>query len=457
MRARQGEEGGRAPKVTQGLRPPVEGSPRLCLLGAPGDTGNLGVTALLHAIVAGLAERLPRADVTVFDNSFGVREGAWPAPEGEGRLRYVGLRVSRRLHRPESLARIRLSSRLGGLDNPAARALAAADAVLDISGGDSFSDIYPRRWQRLTVEPKRLVVRLGRPLLLLPQMYGPFSADRARREAVTLLRAADAAWARDPYGYSQLQELLGSAFTPSRHHAGVDVAFRLPPTPPARGLAPDLADWLHPHRSIRVVGLNVSGLLYNQPDAATRFGLAVDYPAMVRAFVLRLLDESEANIVLLPHVVGAGAESDQKAGTHLLNTLPPEHRGRVATAPAMSSPGEMKWLISRLDWFCGTRMHSTIAALSSGVPACVVAYSPKARGVFDTCGLTSEVVDARHLDNSTAVGLLVDSWRRRAETRQRLGTRLPATLQRADEQMDAIAERIRALAGARSGTPSASR
>ena len=27
--------------------------------------------------------------------------------------------------------------------------------------------------------------------------------------------------------------------------------------------------------------------------------------------------------------------------------------------------GEMKWIVRKLEWFCGTRMHSTIAGLSS--------------------------------------------------------------------------------------------
>lgn len=416
----------------------------MCLLGAPGDTPNLGVTALHQSTLSGLAERLPTAELTVFDNGFGVRDAAYPV-EGSGRLRFVGVRVSRRLHRPESLARIRASARLGGLGNPAARALVTADAVLDISGGDSFSDIYSPLQQRMTIEPKRLALRLRRPLLLLPQTYGPFTDDRVRRTARSILCAAEAAWARDADAYAQLQDLLGAEFTPDRHHAGVDVAFRLPSVPPT-GLSSHLRRWLEPQRPVPVAGVNVSGMLYNRSDAADRFGLSVDYPALMRELVVQLLERSDANVVLVSHVLGASPASDEQAATDLVASLPGQHRSRVAVAPALSTPGEVKGLVSRLDWLCGTRMHATIAALSSGVPASVIAYSPKARGVFATCGVADEVVDARRADDRTALQALLDSWHRRGATRKALGRELPAVLHKADEQMDAIAQRVRALA-----------
>ena len=62
-------------------------------------------------------------------------------------------------------------------------------------------------------------------------------------------------------------------------------------------------------------------------------------------------------------------ESDLHASTTLLHAMPASLRERVAIAPRLPNVCETKWLISQLDWFCGTRMHTTIAALSSNVPA----------------------------------------------------------------------------------------
>lgn len=419
---------------------------RVCLLGAPDDTDNLGVTALSHAVVVGLATRLPGLDLTVFDNGFGVRDEQGPHPESGLRYHRVGLRVSRRVYRPESLTRIRASARLGGLGNPAACAIGSADAVLDVSGGDSFADLYSRLRYRLTTEPKQLVLSRGRPLVLLPQTYGPFSSTGTQAAATRILRGATMAWARDEDSYGQLRVMLGHAFDPARHRQGVDVAFRLPPTPAVARLDGRLLGWLGQERAAPVIGLNVSGLLANDAaGAATRFGLRLSYPVMVRTLVRRLLDESDANMVLVPHVLGSNGESDEDAAMAVLGSLPPAERGRVALAPALATPGEAKWLIGRMDWFCGTRMHATIAALSSGVPASAVAYSDKTRGVFATCGLAEDVADARRLNGREAVAQLLGSWRRRDEARTTLAAHLPAVLRCADEQMDVVVGRVEAL------------
>jgi polysaccharide pyruvyl transferase WcaK-like protein len=59
-------------------------------------------------------------------------------------------------------------------------------------------------------------------------------------------------------------------------------------------------------------------------------------------------------------------------------------------------------------------MHSTIAALSSGVAACALAYSLKARGVFESCGVGEAVVDLRRLSADAAVEQAFSTWENRS-------------------------------------------
>lgn len=415
---------------------------RICLLGAPGDTGNLGVTALLYGTLSGLAPHLPGADVTVFDNGVGVRHQEGPASDGIPGHRLVGLRVSRRYHRPESLANVRLGARLGRLSNPAAHAIASADGVLDISGGDSFSELYSRQQQRIVFEPKKLVLSLGCPLFLMPQTYGPFFTEPTRRTAVAILRQADGAWARDSDSYATLQTLLGDAFDPTRHREGVDVAFRLPSRRPARALPDRLAAWLSSDRAVPVAGLNVSGLLYYESDVLSRCGLSVSYRSLVLTLVRRLLEETDANVLLIPHVLGQGPSSDERAIAEVQALVSSRHPHRVMDAPVLESPGEAKWLIGKVDWFSGARMHATIAALSSGVPTAGLAYSLKMRGVFASCGLGEEVADLRRLDEREALAHLMASWRCRTAVRERLAQHLPTTLATADDQAREIATAV---------------
>jgi colanic acid/amylovoran biosynthesis protein len=429
----------------------------LCLMGASTDTGNLGVSALCLSVLRGLALRAPDARVTVFDTSPSDGEETEEFDGRSFRFRRHGLNDSRRFYRRDSLWNVIVSSRLGGAGNQAAEALRRADAVLDITGGDSFTDLYgPRRfWSGAAA--KRLALESSGGLVLLPQTYGPFKSERTRREAAELVGATSMAVARDPASHAVLRDLLGDRFDPSRHRCGVDVAFRLGASEPSTPLDPELAEFIARDRRAPVVGVNVSGLLHVRADEARRdYGLSVDYRATIHALLDRLLSRTDARVVLVPHVlVPTGHfESDRDACRAALAALGPRAKGRVAVAPDLRA-GEAKWLISRMDWFCGTRMHSAIAALSSGVPASALAYSAKTRGVFETCGVADHVADLRSLDADAVVDAAWRSWERREDARRVLAASLPGVLETADRQMDEVVAVCRALAARRRQTASA--
>lgn len=421
-------------------------TPRVCLFGAAGDTQNLGVSALQEATVQGLRQRLPDADVTVFDHGRGRRPATVADDAAQERLHLVGARASRRVHQPESWTRIRVELALPRSRNPAVQAIRSADAILDASGGDSFSDIYGMARLRAVTAPKTAALSQGVPLLLLPQTYGPFADARARRQAAAIVRGADRAWARDADSFDQLRSLVGDAFDPERHRSGVDVAFALEPEEPSAGWSEPLRGWLEEDRDRPVVGLNASGLVYFAHDAASRFGIALDYPSLLRRFLDRLLAETDARVVLVPHVLGrGGTESDENAAD-ALRAGSGRSGARVLVAPSFASAAQAKALIGRFDWFCGMRMHSCIAALSSGVPTAGLAYSPKTRGVFGSVGQSAQVIDARAEGTDEALHRLWSAWEARDVVARDLRAALPGIRAEAARQSDDIAARIATLA-----------
>lgn len=408
--------------------------------GATLDTGNLGVSALCASIICGLTSTFPPFSVTLFDFGKGAGRVEYRLDENSVSILRCGAYHTKRLYRSESFWNIRLCARLGGLWNPGARSILAARAILDISGGDSFTDMYgPWRFRSVTL-PKLIALEQRKPLILLPQTYGPFLSERTHRKAQKIVRASTMAWARDARSFEVLQTLLGSAFDPRRHRVGVDVAFRLPVTRPAEEVIADRSDWFEDART-PLVGLNVSGLLLNRPlDAAEQYGLKADYREVILAFTRRLLRESDARVLLIPHVVTPSGhyESDIDACEAIAVDLREEFSERVTIAPVVHDPCEVKWIIGQCDWFCGTRMHSTVAALSSGVPTAAISYSPKTLGVFETCGQGAHVVDPRQLDTAEATDHLWQSWLSRKSARESLGVALPHVLQQAESQMDQI-------------------
>jgi polysaccharide pyruvyl transferase WcaK-like protein len=336
--------------------------------------------------------------------------------------------------------------------NALLRTVADADLVVDVSGGDSFTDLYGSARFRETIAPKEIALHLGRQLVLLPQTYGPFRSAHSRSAARRVIGGATLAYARDPDSFLRLQELMGDRFDPVRHLEGVDLAFGLEPRAP-EALEPGVARALNERGERPLIGLNVSGLIANRADEArTRFGLAGDYRALMRALVMELLDTTDALLLLTPHVHAPSGhyESDLDACSALLRSLPRRHAraatDRVAVVTDSLDACELKWLIAKTDWFCGTRMHATIAALSSGVPTAALAYSLKTSGVFATCGMADAVVDLRTHAAEAALERLLESWRQRARAAAVLAERLPGVRARAGRQLDEI------IAGARAGS-----
>jgi polysaccharide pyruvyl transferase WcaK-like protein len=328
--------------------------------------------------------------------------------------------------------------------HPLLRILGELDLILDISGGDSFSDIYgDRRFKTVTL-PKLVALELGVPLILLPQTYGPYGDARAREVAARILSRADAAWARDARSLELARAVAGPDAGPDRFHLGVDVAFGLPARQPA---AADLVAAVEEFRSSFpiVVGLNVSGLMYNQPGVDQRhYGMRAPYRETIHSLIERLLSVDGLGIMLVPHVAGPGGtpDCDVSASSRLRDELTVERAARLLFVPMTRDPMESKWVVSRADWFCGTRMHACIAAISQQIPTAAIAYSDKTIGVFESAGIGESVIDPRELDGPDVVERILDNFRERASVAERLVASLPRVMARVRGQFEEMVFKV---------------
>jgi colanic acid/amylovoran biosynthesis protein len=423
------------------------------LFGAAPDTSNRGVSALFRCVVEGVGQSLPESRLLVFDSGIGVRDHSTQLESGlEYSCSRVGARGGRRYYAPGNLATMAAVSSLGryvGGLHPLVALLDQCDAVLDVSGGDSFSDIYGSHRFWSVVRPKLIAKRRGIPLFLLPQTYGPFRTDRARRIARDAVLAARMAWARDPRSFEALKDLLQDDFDASRHREGVDMAFNLGAVDPGDKLGSKIRAWLQDKPNHLLIGLNVSGMIALDREGARRqFDLRADYLDALTGFLRVVMEEHDLRLVFIPHVMSplTSLHSDTAAGLKIVEELPPRLRSRIIVAPRNLDEREVKWLISKMDWFCGTRMHSTIAALSSGVPTATVPYSDKALGVFESCGVQDQVFDPRKLDTPAVIERLVESFESRERTKELLSTTIGVVKARATKQLECTTDMLRALA-----------
>lgn len=146
----------------------------------------------------------------------------------------------------------------------------------------------------------------------------------------------------------------------------------------------------------------------------------------------------------MPHVHRAPGhpESDLAACDRLTQSLPAELRPRVTTLTGELNAMELKWVLSRLDWFAGARMHATIGAFSSGTPTLGLGYSDKAAGVFAQCGLAAHVADLRVMDSVALAERARKSYVQRHLMAETLSQTLPGLMALAEAQMDQIVRQI---------------
>ncbi len=415
--------------------------PKICLVGAPLDSGNLGVSALGVSFLSAIAHWHPNAEVTVFDYGRGTREGFIHFSSGPFRYRMQGAMHTKRMYRRESYMRMRLDGWLGGLGNPGVNAVRQSDAIVDVSGGDSFSDIYGTwRFNAVTL-PKIIALEQKRPLVLLPQTYGPFQTPSCLRTATDVVQRSKAAWARDAQSFERLKQMLG----PDRQHIadiGVDMAFALPVVAPESKESSEVLEWIKQHRQADtpVIALNVSGLLMNEAaDAPQQQPMHDKYRKMIRAFIQKVLRESNAAVLLVPHVIAKG-ESDITACNQVCNEFDQNDPGRLKVVQGISDPREIKYVISQCDWCSATRMHASIASLSTHVPTLGLAYSDKMQPVFEGCGVGAEVLDLRTDSAESIVEGMWKSWQNRKAIGQTLESTMPEVCNRAHVQMRKIIE-----------------
>lgn len=412
------------------------------IFGAALDTQNLGVSALCTGAVAGILRSIPDAEVYVFDHGRGLRTTTLEFDGQDWPINLCGASHSRRFYRAESIAGIRVRSKLGLRNNPTIKILQNASAILDVTGGDSFTDLYGQRVFDGGLLRKQLVLESGTPLILLPQTYGPFKNKKNEINAARIIKAAGMAWARDKRSFEILKKLLGDDFDPKRHRVGTDLAFGLSTVEPKVEMRSSVEKWMDDRGQSPLIAINVSGLIYNQPTAAeVQYGFKIDYARVLQNLIERFVTETSGKVLLVPHVVtDKMPESDGAAASALVSKLPESIAKNVSILPPDYSHEEIRWFLAKTDWFLGTRMHSTIAAISAGVPTATICYSDKAQGVFDSCGLGDTVIDPRIHEEETVFADVWSAWEDRKAAQGRIDEVMPTIRQQALDQMKVISD-----------------
>lgn len=236
-------------------------------------------------------------------------------------------------------------------------------------GGDGFSDIYGDDLFIARLGQTVLLKNAKVPLIMLPMTIGPFGKENNYRIAKEVLLYATKVYIRDCKFIENLNK-LGIKYEQEK----------------------DLSAYMLPERwNIEIkkpsIGINVSGLAYSNSFSNLE-GQFDNYPDLVNELISHFREKG-FYVYLIPHSYNYEApeknNDDMVACRQAYEKL--NDKDNVILLDYNLSSPKVKFVISQMDFFIGTRMHANFAAIYTGTPVFGLAYSYKFAGAFMANGL----------------------------------------------------------------------
>jgi colanic acid/amylovoran biosynthesis protein len=374
---------------------------RIIIFGVSPNDENRGLSALTFGSLKYLFERFPGSEILILEYSKDPVTYMYNDKKVFRKIEIVTMRFSKEVFLSNNIAMLLAAAFLikivpfkgviKHLENimPVLKIIRSADICSSISGGDSFSDIYGLGRLIYVALPQILFILCNKPLIQLPQTFGPFKFIISRIGARWILNHCESIYYRE-YESEKIILQLDKTLT-NKSHFRYDVGFLLNAVESDR--VKKIGSILSSADS-KICGFNISGLLYRGGySGKNQFNLAIDYKIMTEAILESIIDKYGYTAILLPHVYGNKYESDSVICKEIYPVLKIKYNNKIMFFDEEFSAEEVKYLIGECNLFIGARMHACIAAMSQNVPTICLAYSRKFIGVLQSISLPECIIE----------------------------------------------------------------
>lgn len=255
--------------------------------------------------------------------------------------------------------------------------------VAAINGGDGFSDIYNTQTFMGHIAETLMCMKLNIPIIILPQTIGPFSNKENYKIASRILQYATKVFVRDNKFISELKA-MNVKYTLTK-----DLSYYMQPTPFDINIKPN------------AIGINISGLTYSN-KFRTLAGQFSTYPYLINKLI-ESFQEKKIPIYLIPHSYNyekpVENNDDLEACKEAYQNLSNKENVYLINQD-LKSP-ELKYIISQMSFFIGTRMHANFAAIFTNTPLFGLAYSYKFQGAFEANGIYDSTAIINNISKET--------------------------------------------------------
>ncbi|MFA5090339.1 MAG: polysaccharide pyruvyl transferase family protein [Candidatus Omnitrophota bacterium] len=245
---------------------------------------------------------------------------------------------------------------------PISDVLDEVDIVLSV-GGDNYTMDYGHPHYFLGLN--KLVKEAGKKMVIWSASIGPFPDYKNLMSIIEGLKSIALITVRD----SESINYLASIGIKDNVRRVADPAFLLPP------LETNICSEYFANPK-GVLGFNISPLLKRYRDKSWGENIIQE----IVVFLKSIITEYGLNVLLIPHVTGSKvSENDFLYMMDIYEQL--KNTNCIDIVPDINTAAQIKYVISKCKYFIGARTHSTIAALSTGVPTISLGYSMKAQGI----------------------------------------------------------------------------
>lgn len=331
---------------------------------------------------------------------------------------------------------VRRASRLSKIAAEEIADLGYLDCVVDISGFN-----YSDEWGLGGVK-KNLAWALycnahDKQYICLPQAWGPFRIPRVADAVKQLCKHSSVLYARDKVSLSFLRELLGP--DDDRIKVAPDIAFLFPGASPRVGR--DLLEALGVDiKKSLLVGIAPNMRVY---ERCRGVGTENEYIRLMTKVAEHCIRTWGASVILLSHMfsVHKVEHKDDRFLCGLIK-LGVSDSDRCFAIRKYISASVAKSIAGQMDLMIGSRFHSLLFALSSGVPAVALGWAHKYPELMELVGLDGNALIHTDFDEKPVIELLDKAWANRAESKTAIRERLPEIRKEAVKVFDDVAETL---------------
>ncbi|WP_230742899.1 polysaccharide pyruvyl transferase family protein [Methanooceanicella nereidis] len=388
---------------------------------------NKGNEALLNSILTSLNDKFPDAEFNVYtydlELNYSIKKDYIRGIKVNFHRELGKIGINKKLIRTflitVSLLLYRFPGNIKIFNGNGIKEFADSDLVIS-TGGDVLTEDYgPRSLYScyLNILYGKL---LKKPVVLYAESIGPFHNAINRRMSKIVLNKADLITLREELSEKNLKEI---GVNDPIIKVTADSAFLLEPADENRikEILNIEGPGIHPGP---MIGFSVSSIIsdYGFEGIENKSEKYEMYVRTISEAVDHITGKYDATVIFVPHVIHP-RHDDRKVANDIKKHIK-DISGCVLIEGDYKAE-ELKGIIGKCDLFIGSRMHSTIASTSMGVPTIALAYSQKMHGIIGKMlGQKKYVIDIKELDKDKLISKIDEAWSDRESIKKDLSARM---------------------------------